>query len=343
MYLLPRLHTCALSHPSLATPSSVLSKWLKLAHGNLWWQGSQLLQYQDHQDHRQTQSSKGGDAHRPNCGVSHSWTTSGMKTQTPSSLIICTNMTDWTCSTRWSLPPPHGSTSMPSCFRPLAGSTPQGIWFNQHQTNNQIPTRSGRISGGRDLAQSNSTVQIQFLAPDQCQEYCTLFPRVWRTTKGTQAQSMIGRMLHHKEGTGSITRHSYPTPTRKQKGCFNSCLKTKEDYVLQSRFLQIVMQLMDHSCCHCGSIWKMKHGHWHGAGWYCWGRREKCAGSGSSVTDLQGNGPNEDVLLNVRMDWSDANCFVVVVAVFVSLVACAIFVCVAGWEIEMHTFGPLTG
>jgi hypothetical protein len=26
------------------------------------------------------------------------------------------------------------------------------------------------------------------------------------------------------------------------------------------RFLQIVVQLVDHGCCYCGSIWKMKHG-----------------------------------------------------------------------------------
>jgi hypothetical protein len=28
-----------------------------------------------------------------------------------------------------------------------------------------------------------------------------------------------------------------------------------------SRLLRIVVQLVDHGCCHCGSIWKMKHGH----------------------------------------------------------------------------------
>jgi hypothetical protein len=39
----------------------------------------------------------------------------------------------------------------------------------------------------------------------------------------------------------------------------------------------------------------------------------------------------------------DANHLVIVVAVFVSLVARAIFVGVAGWEIETHAFGPLTG
>jgi hypothetical protein len=36
----------------------------------------------------QTQSSKGGKAHGPNCGVSPLWTMSRMKTRTPSSFII---------------------------------------------------------------------------------------------------------------------------------------------------------------------------------------------------------------------------------------------------------------
>ncbi len=48
-------------------------------------------------------------------------------------------------------------------------------------------------------------------------------------------------------------------------------------------------------------------------------------------------------MLNVREDWSDTICFVVVATVFALLVACAIFVGVAGWEIETHTFGLLTG
>ncbi len=39
----------------------------------------------------------------------------------------------------------------------------------------------------------------------------------------------------------------------------------------------------------------------------------------------------------------DANHIVVVVAVFTSLVARAIFVGVASWEIETHMFGLLTG
>jgi hypothetical protein len=43
------------------------------------------------------------------------------------------------------------------------------------------------------------------------------------------------------------------------------------------------------------------------------------------------------------MDWSNANHFVIVIAVFALLVVCAIFVVVADWEIKMHTFGPLTG
>jgi hypothetical protein len=38
-------------------------------------------------------SSKGDDAHRPNCGMYTWWTMSGMKIQTPFSLIIHTNMT----------------------------------------------------------------------------------------------------------------------------------------------------------------------------------------------------------------------------------------------------------
>ncbi len=109
-----------------------------------------------------------------------------------------------------------------------------------------------------------------------------------------------------------------------------------------SRFLQIVVQLLDHGCCCCGSIWKMKHGRQHGAGWYCWGRMEECTGCGSSVTDRRGNGPIEDALSNVQKDLSDANRFVIIAAVFASLVARATFVGVAGWEIETHTFGPLT-
>jgi hypothetical protein len=86
----------------------------------------------------------------------------------------------------------------------------------------------------------------------------------------------------------------------------------------------------------------IQHGRRHGAGWYRWGRREECTGFGSSVTDRQGNGPNEDALTNFRMDWLDANRFVIIAAVFALLVVCAIFVGVASWEIEMHTFGPLT-
>jgi hypothetical protein len=41
--------------------------------------------------------------------------------------------------------------------------------------------------------------------------------------------------------------------------------------------------------------------------------------------------------------WSDAHHFVIVVAVFALSVVCAIFVDVAGGEIEMHVFNPLTG
>jgi hypothetical protein len=53
------------------------------------------------------------------------------------------------------------------------------------------------------------------------------------------------------------------------------------------------------------------------------------------------NGPDEDTLLNVREDRSDANHFVIVAAVFALSVVCAIYVDVAGWEIETHVFGPL--
>ncbi len=95
-----------------------------------------------------------------------------------------------------------------------------------------------------------------------------------------------------------------------------------------------MVQLVDHSCCRRGSIWKMKHDRQHGAGWYHRDRREECTGSGSSVTDHQGNGPDEDILLNVRKDWLDANHFIVLATVFALLVAHAIFVGVARWEIE---------
>jgi hypothetical protein len=40
---------------------------------------------------------------------------------------------------------------------------------------------------------------------------------------------------------------------------------------------------------------------------------------------------------------SDTHCFVVVVAVFALLVVRAIFVSVAGKDIETHVFGPLRG
>jgi hypothetical protein len=40
---------------------------------------------------------------------------------------------------------------------------------------------------------------------------------------------------------------------------------------------------------------------------------------------------------------SDATQYVVIVTVFALLVVCAVFVCVAGGEIEMHVFDPLTG
>jgi hypothetical protein len=73
--------------------------------------------------YRQMQSSKGGNAHGPNCGVSPSLTMSAMKIRSSSSLIICTSITVSTCSTMWNLPPPHGSTSTPSCCTPSAGNT----------------------------------------------------------------------------------------------------------------------------------------------------------------------------------------------------------------------------
>ncbi len=63
----------------------------------------------------------------------------------------------------------------------------------------------------------------------------------------------------------------------------------------------------------------------------------------TTVADRQGNGPNEDALLNVREDRLEANRFVVIAAVFVSLVVCAVFVGVAGGEIETHAFGLLMG
>jgi hypothetical protein len=40
---------------------------------------------------------------------------------------------------------------------------------------------------------------------------------------------------------------------------------------------------------------------------------------------------------------SDTPCVVGVAAVFASPVVCAVFVSVAGWEIELHMFAPLTG
>jgi hypothetical protein len=97
-----------------------------------------------------------------------------------------------------------------------------------------------------------------------------------------------------------------------------------------------VVQVVDHGCCCCGSIWKIKHSREHGASWYRWGRREESTGIGSCVTDRQGNGPVEDALSNAREDWPDANHFVIVVPVFALSVVRAIFVGVAGGEIEMH-------
>jgi hypothetical protein len=41
--------------------------------------------------------------------------------------------------------------------------------------------------------------------------------------------------------------------------------------------------------------------------------------------------------------WLDANSFVVIVVVFVLFVLHAVFISVARWESEKHTFGPVTG
>jgi hypothetical protein len=47
--------------------------------------------------------------------------------------------------------------------------------------------------------------------------------------------------------------------------------------------------------------------------------------------------------VNVIEDCSGMPCHVIVVAAFALLVVCAIFVSVAGGEIETHVFAPLTG
>ncbi len=36
--------------------------------------------------------------------------------------------------------------------------------------------------------------------------------------------------------------------------------KGQDDVDTASRFPQIMVQLVDHGCCCCGSVWKMKHG-----------------------------------------------------------------------------------
>jgi hypothetical protein len=36
--------------------------------------------------------------------------------------------------------------------------------------------------------------------------------------------------------------------------------KGRDNVDAVSRFPQIVVQIVDHSCCCCGSVWKMKHG-----------------------------------------------------------------------------------
>jgi hypothetical protein len=62
-----------------------------------------------------------------------------------------------------------------------------------------------------------------------------------------------------------------------------------------------------------------------------------------TVTDRQGYGTIEDTLTNVMGGQSDASCVVVVVMVFALSVVHAVFVGVAGGEIETHMFAPLTG
>jgi hypothetical protein len=52
-------------------------------------------------------------------------------------------------------------------------------------------------------------------------------------------------------------------------------------------------------------------------------------------------GAVEDALTNIMEGCSDTPCVVVVVAVFASSVVCAVFVGVAGGEMEMHMFAPL--
>jgi hypothetical protein len=47
--------------------------------------------------------------------------------------------------------------------------------------------------------------------------------------------------------------------------------------------------------------------------------------------------------MNVMEGCSDTTCVAVVVAVFASLVVCAVFVGVAGGEIKTRVFAPLTG
>ncbi len=58
------------------------------------------------------------------CPRAKLWCAPLVKSRTPSSLIIRTSMTVSTCSMRWNLPPQHGSTSTPSCYRPSARNTP---------------------------------------------------------------------------------------------------------------------------------------------------------------------------------------------------------------------------
>jgi hypothetical protein len=36
--------------------------------------------------------------------------------------------------------------------------------------------------------------------------------------------------------------------------------KGRDNFDTACRFLQILVQLVDHGCCCCGSVWKMKHG-----------------------------------------------------------------------------------
>ncbi len=61
------------------------------------------------------------------------------------------------------------------------------------------------------------------------------------------------------------------------------------------------------------------------------------------VTDRQRYGAIEDALAHVIKGCSDTPHDFIVVAAFILLIVCAVFVGVAGGEIEPHVFAPLTG